>query len=134
MNEFKQIMPVSALDEDRKVAFYKKTYTNLAFAVLLFIVIEYVLLQIDFIVNLGMALIQNMTLWLIVMVAFMFISNIVERTAFKSKDKNTQYLALFVYVVFEALIFVPLIHIAIEYSQATASDVQCQHSWSVPNF
>ena len=125
MDEFKQLMPVSALDQDAKVTFYKKTYTHLAFAVLLFVVVEYLLLQVDFIVNLGVQLIQSWA-WLLVLGGFMLASNYVERMAFSSKDKNTHYLALFVYVVFEALIFVPLIYLAIQYSGALEKDILSQ--------
>ncbi|WP_046758517.1 Bax inhibitor-1/YccA family protein [Kordia jejudonensis] len=125
MEEFKPAVPVSALNQDSRVAFYKKTYTNLAFAILLFIVVEYLLLQVDFIVNLGIQLIQSWA-WLLVLGGFMFASNFVERMAATSKDKSTQYLALFVYVVFEALIFVPLIYIAIQYSEATTQNVLWQ--------
>ncbi|WP_298427923.1 Bax inhibitor-1 family protein [uncultured Kordia sp.] len=125
MDEFRQIVPVSALDQDNKVAFYKKTYTNLAFAILLFIVMEYLLLQVDFIVNLSIQLIQSWA-WLLVLGGFMLASNYVERMAASSKDKNTHYLALFVYVFFEALIFVPLIYLAIQYSGALEKDILSQ--------
>ena len=48
MEEYRPALPVSALEQDKKVAFYKKTYTYLSFAVLLFIVVEYIFLQIIF--------------------------------------------------------------------------------------
>jgi len=125
MNEFNQILPVSALGEDARVAFYKKTYTYLAFAVLLFVVVEYLFLQVDFIVNIGKQMIQGWT-WLLVLGGFMFVTNYAERLAMGSKDKTVHHAALFLYVVAEAFIFVPLIFIATQISEANQSDVLTQ--------
>ncbi|MBC8756431.1 US12 family protein [Kordia sp. YSTF-M3] len=125
MNEFNQILPVSALGEDARVAFYKKTYTYLAFAVLLFVLVEYLFLQVDFIVNIGLQMIQGWT-WLLVLGGFMFVTNHVERMALGSKDKTVHHTALFLYVIAEAFIFVPLIYIAIEISGARETDILSQ--------
>lgn len=125
MNEFDQIMPVSALGEDARVAFYKKTYTYLAFAVLLFVVVEYLFLQVDFIVNIGMQMIQGWT-WLLVLGGFMFVTSYAERLAMGSKDKTVHHAALFLYVVAEAFIFVPLIFIATQVAEANQTDVLTQ--------
>lgn len=125
MEELKQIMPVSALDQDTKVAFYKKTYTYLAFAVLLFIVVEYIFLQIPFIVELGKSMIQSWS-WLIVLGGFMLVTNYAERLALSTKDKTMHHAGLFLYVIAEAFIFVPLIYIAIEVSAVKESDILAQ--------
>jgi FtsH-binding integral membrane protein len=125
MNEFNQVLPVSALGEDARVAFYKKTYTYLAFAVLLFILVEYLFLQVDFIVNIGLQMIQGWT-WLLVLGGFMFVTNYAERMAMKSNDKTMHHAALFLYVIAEAFIFVPLIYIAIEISGARETDILSQ--------
>lgn len=125
MEEFKQTLPVSALKQDERVAFYKKTYTYLAFAVLLFIVVEYLFLQVDFIVNIGLQMIQGWT-WLLVLGGFMFITNYAERTALSSKDKTMHHAMLFLYVIAEAFIFVPLIFIALQFSETTGTDVLTQ--------
>ncbi|AXG71455.1 modulator of FtsH protease YccA [Kordia sp. SMS9] len=125
MEEFKQILPVSALAEDKKVAFYKKTYTYLAFSVLLFVVVEYLFLQSEFIVNIGLQMIQGWT-WLIVLGLFMLATNYAEKMALKSNDKTTHHIALFLYVIAEAFIFVPLIFIALQYTAATGTDVLSQ--------
>ena len=125
MNEFNRTMPVSALGEDARVAFYKKTYTYLAFAVLLFVLVEYLFLQVDFIVNIGIQLIQSWA-WLLVLGGFMFATSYVERMALGSKDKTVHHTALFLYVVAEALIFVPLIYYAMAISGARETDILSQ--------
>ena len=125
MEEFRPALPVSALAEDKKVAFYKKTYTYLAFSVLLFVVVEYLFLQSEFIVNIGLKMTQGWT-WLIVLGLFMFATNYAEKLALKTKDKTTHHIALFIYVLAEAFIFVPLIFIALQYTETTGTDVLTQ--------
>jgi FtsH-binding integral membrane protein len=125
MEEYRQALPVSALAEDKKVAFYKKTYTYLAFAVLLFIVVEYLFLQIPFIVDLGKSMIQGWT-WLLVLGGFMLVTNYAERLAISSKDKTMHHAGLFIYVVAQAFIFVPLIYIAIQYGEMTEKNILSQ--------
>jgi len=125
MNEFNQTLPVSALNEDARVAFYKKTYTYLAFAVLLFIVVEYIFLQVDFIVNIGLQMIQGWT-WLLVLGGFMLVTNYAERLALGTKDKTMHHAGLFLYVVAQAFIFVPLIFIAIQVSESQGTAILTQ--------
>ncbi|KAB8153663.1 permease [Kordia sp. TARA_039_SRF] len=125
MEEYRPALPVSALEQDKKVAFYKKTYTYLAFSVLLFVVVEYLFLQVDFIVNIGLQMIQGWT-WLVVLGLFMLATNYAERLALKSKDKTMHHAALFLYVVAEAFIFVPLIYIALRFSEVNETAVLTQ--------
>lgn len=109
--------PVSVLSEDQKAVFYKKTYTHLAIAVLGFVVVETLFLNTPFIVNAALKLTQGF-LWLIMIGGFMFITNYAERMALtNTHDKNKQYLAMFLYILAEAFIFVPLIAIVMYFAQ-----------------
>ncbi|WP_430408709.1 Bax inhibitor-1/YccA family protein [Kordia sp.] len=121
MDEFKQLMPVSALDQDAKVTFYKKTYTHLALAVLLFVVVEYIFFQIPAVVNLAFSLTDGW-LWLVMLGGFMFATSYAERMAMSTKDKNKHYLGLLLYVVAEAFIFIPLIGMAMMISDSQSGD------------
>lgn len=56
--------------------------------------------------------------WLIMLGGFMFITSYAENTALKTTDKNKQYLAYAAYVFMQALIFVPLLYIAIFYTES----------------
>ncbi len=105
------IQMVSSLSEDVRVAFYKKTYTHLAGAVLLFILVETLFFQIEPLVNFALSLTGGWS-WLLLLGAFMFITNYAEKMALSSDNTTTHYLGLILYVVAEAFIFIPLIFIA----------------------
>lgn len=106
-----QVHLVSSLTEEKRVTFYRKTYTHVALAVLLFIVVEYLFFQSPVIVNFAYSLMGGWS-WLALLGAFMFVTNYAERLALKSHDKNIHYLALLIYVVAEAFIFIPMLLIA----------------------
>lgn len=105
------IVPVSSLAQEQRVEFYRKTYTHVALAVLLFIVVEYLFFQSPMIVNFALSLTGGWS-WLLLLGAFMFITNYAEGLALKTRDRNKHYLALGIYVVAEAFIFVPLLFMA----------------------
>ena len=108
---------VNDLSGVEKVAFYKKTYTHVAGGVLVFILFVYVLLQSETIVNFALSMTQGFR-WLIMLGGFMFITNYAEKMALKTPDTNKQYLAFGLYILAEAFIFLPLIYIAIAYTQS----------------
>ncbi len=99
--------------------FIRKTYIHVALAVLGFVLIEALFLNTPFIVEIGMKMTQGMT-WLIVLGVFMFATSAVERWAMKSTSKRDQYAAMTLYVVLEAFIFVPMLSIAVYFTESTA--------------
>ena len=116
-NTFKnKTMLINATDLDR-VEFYKKTYAHVAGGVLLFVLFEYLLLQSDAIVTFMMSMTQGWR-WLIMLGGFMLITNYAESTVLKTADKNIQYMAYALYVFAQAIIFVPLLAIAIYYTES----------------
>lgn len=122
MEEFKQILPVSALSDDKRVAFYRKTYTHLAMAVLLFVIVEWMFFQIEPIVNFAFSMTQGWR-WLIMLGGFMLITNYAEKMAHKNHNINQQYLGLLLYVVAEAFIFIPLIGIAMMIAESGGANI-----------
>ncbi|GGZ85196.1 Bax inhibitor-1/YccA family protein [Algibacter mikhailovii] len=108
---------VAHLDDAEKVAFYKKTYSHVAGGVLVFILFEYLLLQSDTIIDFMLSMTEGWR-WLIMLGGFMFITNYAEKMTLKTPDKNMQYLAFGIYILAEALIFVPLIYIAAFYMES----------------
>ena len=110
-----QLVPVAALSDEAKVAFYKKTYAHVAGGVMAFYMIETLLLQSDIIKSFFYSLMGNGISWLLLLGAFMFITNYIEKTALKTADKNKQYLAYGIYILAEALIFVPLLGMVIDF-------------------
>ena len=97
---------------DERSAFITKTYLHLAGAVALFVVLEAVLLQLPGIEGLVRLMIGSQFSWLIVIGLFMFVSYIAESWARSAINPATQYMGLGLYVVAEAVIFVPLLFIA----------------------
>ena len=111
MENLNSDLDLTYADNVEKAEFYKKTYLHVALAFLGFILIEALFLNTPAIVNIGLQMTQGWT-WLIVLGAFMFITNYAENMAIKTTDKKTQYAGFVLYIVAEAFIFVPLLYIA----------------------
>ena len=107
---------ITATDQVR-VAFYKKTYAHVAGGVLLFVLFEYLLLKSETIVTFMMSMTQGWR-WLIMLGGFMLITNYAESTVIKTADKNIQYMAYALYIFAQAVIFVPILAIAIYYTNS----------------
>ncbi|MDE0827450.1 MAG: Bax inhibitor-1 family protein [Akkermansiaceae bacterium] len=101
---------VAASNESVRAAFIRKTYTHLAGAILAFVAIEWALFQIPGIQETVFGLLAKSRFsWLLVLGVFMFVSHIANKWAMSSTSLSTQYLGLAIYVVAEALIFLPLL-------------------------
>jgi FtsH-binding integral membrane protein len=102
---------VAQAGQSVRMEFIRKTYHHLALAVFGFVVLEYLLLN----SSLAPALTGLMTggySWLIVLAAFMGVSWIADKWARSTTSLQMQYAGLGLYVVAEAVIFVPLLYIA----------------------
>ena len=111
MNSTAYTGPVERASENVRVQFIKRTYNHLAVALLAFIGLEYLLLNSP----LAPVLTSVMTggySWLIVLAAFMGVSYFANKWAMSSTSLQMQYIGLGLYVVAEAIIFVPLLYIA----------------------
>ena len=97
---------------DERSDFITKTYLHLAGAIGLFAALEAVLLNLPGIENLVGLMIGNRFSWLVVLGLFVLVSTVAERWAQSAVSTSTQYLGLGIYVVAEAIIFVPLLYIA----------------------
>lgn len=114
-NSFEPKVLVVQVSEADRIAFYKKTYTHVAGGVLLFVLFEYLFLQSTTIVEFALSMTQGYK-WLLLLGGFMLVTSYAESTALKTSDKNLQYLAYSGYVFAQAFIFIPLIYIAISYT------------------
>lgn len=119
MNEYATSFGNSAADAlpENRARFIRKTYLLLAAAILAFIVVE------GFLFASGAAdLIANVIFsggsigWLLVLGLFMGISYLANRWAVSETSAITQYLGLGIFIVAEAVIFVPLIMISTYYA------------------
>ncbi len=118
-----QVIPmVAELDQTAQVQFYRKTYSHVAWAVLLFILVEALFFQVPAIVNFAFSLAEGWT-WLLLLGGFMWATRKAESMAMGTTDRNTQYAALALFVVAEAFIFIPLIGIALMIAQESGAEL-----------
>src|SRR5262245_62084028 len=100
-----------------RAAFIRRTYAHLAGAILAFIAIEAVLLNIRGIDQTVFGLLMaSQYSWLFVLGAFMLVGWVAQNWAMNPVSRNMQYLGLAVYVVAEALIFLPILILATRFA------------------
>lgn len=104
---------VAHADSARQAEFYRKTYSNVAFGVLAFIGIEAVLLKIDPLVNLMLSL-QGYS-WLLLLGGFMAVTWVAQNLTYRNADRTKQYAGFLLYILAEAIIFVPLLYLAMNF-------------------
>jgi FtsH-binding integral membrane protein len=103
---------VSEAPIETRTDFVRKTYLHLAGAIGAFALIETMLIQAGF----GTATLQMLDAskysWLMVLGAFMAVSWVAEKMASSAASKGTQYLGLGIYTVAWAVLFLPIITVA----------------------
>ncbi len=122
MNEYTTSFGNSAAEAlpAERARFIRKTYLLLAAAILAFVVVESAL----WVSGAAYAILSVLTLggsmgWLVVLAAFMGISYLANRWAMSDTSPAVQYAGLGIFVLAEAVIFVPMIFIAATYSDAS---------------
>ncbi|HAW96941.1 MAG TPA: permease [Opitutae bacterium] len=97
-----------------RAGFIRKTYGHLAIALLAFTGIEYYLVNAPFAQKLAASMTQGMS-WLVVMGLFVGVSYLTDKLARSNNSEQTQYLGLGLFVVAEAIVFLPLLYVANSY-------------------
>ncbi|MEL6616169.1 MAG: Bax inhibitor-1 family protein [Bacteroidota bacterium] len=105
-------VPVAAQDSDTRADFILRTYTHLIGAMLAFVGIEYALFSSGVAYTIADAMLG--VNWLLVLGGFVVVSWFASRIAMTAQSKAAQYAALGGFVLAEALIFVPLLAIAMQ--------------------
>jgi len=103
---------------DARATFIRRTYGHLAGAILAFTLLETALIKLvpeDLI--LGMF--ASRFSWFLVLGAFMAVSYIADRWARSDTSMGFQYLGLALYVVAEAVVFLPLLFLAANYADSS---------------
>lgn len=105
---------VAMSSEEQKVTFYKKTYLHVALAILAFVFVETALLALagNYIVSL---LTSGKTIWMFV-IGGMWLGSFLANKWTMSQSRAIQYGGLAFYVILQALIFSPMILMAVAYS------------------
>jgi FtsH-binding integral membrane protein len=95
-----------------RALFIRRTYAHLAGAILAFVGLEALLLNTVPMDTVFGLLVSSPYSWLVVLLAFMGVSYLAQTWAQSDASEGTQYLGLGLYVVAEALIFLPILMIA----------------------
>jgi FtsH-binding integral membrane protein len=99
---------------DERADFIRKTYAHLLGAVLAFAVIEAILIKTVAPAYVNWLFGFGQFAWLFVLGGMIFVSYIADRWARSDTSQNLQYAGLTLYVVAEAVLFMPLLYIASE--------------------
>lgn len=105
-------VPVADASPAIRADFIRKTYLHLGGAVLAFIGLEAMLLSSPIAEPLVRTALGTRFGWLVVLGAFMVVGWVAERWASSPTSVPMQYLGLGLYVVGQAIIFVPLLYVA----------------------
>ncbi|MFC4994077.1 Bax inhibitor-1 family protein [Rubritalea tangerina] len=108
-NPYASPYTVAAQPADARATFIRKTYAHLGGAIAAFAILEYFFLQSEAMLSLVAPLMGN---WWLVLIAFMGVSWIANKWALSSTSKGMQYAGLGLYVVAEAIIFIPILYLA----------------------
>jgi FtsH-binding integral membrane protein len=100
-----------------RAAFIRRTYAHLAVALLLFTGLEYYLVNAPFAASLAASMTNGMS-WFVVLGLFMGVSYIANKLAFSGSSEQMQYLGLGLFIVAEAIVFLPLLFIATHFGGA----------------
>src|SRR5690606_32545181 len=109
---YAQSYPVAAASPAERTAFIRRTYLHLAFAILAFIGVEWFLLQQSWTPALIQMMVGGKFGWLVVLGAFMDVSYLAERLSVSQASRVVQYAGLAIFVLAEAVIFLPLLFMA----------------------
>ena len=105
---------VANASETERAGFIRRTYWHLAGAILAFAGLETVLIQSGVAESFMHLLKGGMWMWLIVLGLFMVVSTVANNWAHSAISKEMQYAGLGLFVVAEAIVFMPLIYIALQ--------------------
>lgn len=101
---------------DERSAFYRRTYLHLGGAIIAFVILETLLIQSGVAESFYNLLRSGPFTWLIVLGLFMGASYFADRWARSGMSREMQYAGLGLFVVAEAIVFMPLIYIALNFA------------------
>lgn len=102
---------------DARAAFIRRTYMHLAIAILAFVAVEYVLLTKTALPGLMLGLMAGSRFgWLMILGGFVLVGWLARGLAASSASSGVQYAGLFLFVLAQAVIFIPILTIAMIYS------------------
>lgn len=113
-------LPVSQISTDARATFITRTYMHLLGAVAAFVAIEVVLFKTGMAESI--ARFFSGFSWLLVLGAFMVVGWIASRMAYSASSRASQYMGLAMFVVAEAIIFVPMLYMAMSFQPSAINN------------
>ncbi|HRJ54028.1 MAG TPA: Bax inhibitor-1 family protein [Candidatus Thiothrix moscowensis] len=107
---------VANASESERAGFIRRTYLHLGGAILAFVGVEAALIQSGIAESFVHLLQGSKWMWLVVMGMFMGVSYIADKWAHSAISKEMQYAGLGLFVLAEAIVFMPLIYIALNHA------------------
>lgn len=104
---------VANASDTERAGFIRRTYLHLGGAILAFAGVETLLVQSGIAESFVHLLSGSMWMWLVVMGLFMAVSYVADNWAHSAISKEMQYAGLGLFVLAEAIVFMPLIYIAL---------------------
>jgi len=108
-NPYASPYAVASQPQEVRSEFIKKTYAHLAGSIFVFAFLEAIFLQLPFMRGLAGMMMQS---WLLVLALFMGGSFLAQKWANSSVSQGKQYLGLGLYIVLQAIIFMPIMLLA----------------------
>lgn len=99
---------------DARLTFIRKTYLHLIGAIMAFTLLEFLLFQ-SGVADKWAANLVNGNGWIVVFILFVGVSFLANRWAMSDTSPALQYAGLGVFIVAEAIIFLPLLYVAVHY-------------------
>jgi len=110
---------VNDLPGEQRAGFIRRTYNHLALAIAGFALLEWQLLSMGWGEQAMALLATSKWSWLIVLAAFMGVGMLADKWARSDHSRELQYAGLTLYVVAEAVIFLPLLYMAERFAPGT---------------
>lgn len=104
---------VANASDTERAGFIRRTYLHLGGAILAFAGVETLLVQSGIAESFVHLLSGSMWMWLVVMGLFMAVSYVADNWAHSAISKEMQYAGLGLFVLAEAIVFMPLIYMAL---------------------
>jgi FtsH-binding integral membrane protein len=116
MERYSNPFTVAEAPADARATFIRKTYLHLAGAILAFTLLEAYMVTSSWAPAFVQTVLGGRYGWLLMMGGFMLVSYVADKWARSDASEARQYMGLGLFIVAEALIFLPLMFIAAYYS------------------
>jgi FtsH-binding integral membrane protein len=106
------LQSVAKSSASERASFIRRTYLHVAGAIAAFAMLELIIFKADLASVIASTLLGNQFSWFIVLGLFMGVSFVADKFAHSQTSEGAQYFGLGLFVVAEAIIFVPILFIA----------------------